>query len=362
MAEREIAHEASEQDAQHRDQVLDALIGQEELAGLLRRMIERDRLPHALLFHGPPQVGKRSMAYALVRRLECHEGGENSACACRVCRKLRRGSWYDLTELAPETKGQRIIRVETIREKEDFLALMPLEGRRRFLIIHDADRMNAEAANAFLKTLEEPPAHLHIILLTDHWNALSLTIRSRCTALRFCPVSRSRLAEWLHEMAGGDPVQNNLLAALAEGSPGRALELLHSDVLARRQQALDSFQTFTEQGYRALFKTAHDLNQASADNPAEALWFLLSWHRDLLVTRLAPDAAPDLLVNADLAERLSAESKRHSTAGLLAALAKIADGFSWSGRMVNRQLALENLLLDIGAAQGAAQGAARRPL
>ena len=329
-------------------------MGQEELANLLRRMIERDRLPHALLFHGPPQVGKRSMAYALVRRFECHEGGESFDCACRVCRKLRRSSWYDLTELAPEEKGQRIIRVESIREKEDFLALMPLEGRRRFLIIHDAERMNAAAANAFLKTLEEPPAHLHIILLTDHLSSLSSTIRSRCTAMRFRPVSRSRLAEWLRELAGGDGVQNGLLAALAEGSPGRALDLLHGDVLARRQQALDSFQAFTEHGYRALFKTAHELNQATADDPAEVLWFLLSWHRDLLVSLLAPDAAPGLLVNADLAERLSAESERHSTAGLLAALEKVVGGFSWCGRVVNRQLALENLLLEVGAARGAA--------
>jgi DNA polymerase-3 subunit delta' len=354
MAEREIAHEVSEQGERHREQALDSLIGQEELAGLLRRMIERDRLPHALLFHGPPQVGKRSMAYALVRRLECHEGGEDFDCACRVCRKLRRGSWYDLTELAPETKGQRMIRVETIREKEDFLAMMPLEGRRRFLLIHDADRMNAEASNAFLKTLEEPPAHLHIVLLTDRWSALSETIRSRCTALRFRSVERSRLAEWLREMAGGDPVQNSLLAALAEGSPGRALELLHSDILARRQQALESFRTFTEQGYRALFKTAYELNQASADDPAEMLWFLLSYSRDMLVTRVAPNAAADLLINADLTDNVSAESERQSTAGLLAALEKIAAGFSWSGRMVNRQLALENLLLDVGAA--------RRPL
>lgn len=328
------------------------LIGHERLIEQLERMIGEGRLPHALLFHGPTNIGKRSLAYALTRRLETAPPDAPGAAEHneRVERKLARGSWYDLAEVRPSDSGMRTIKIDEMREAAEIVWQSPIEGRHRVLIVHDADRMQMESANAFLKLLEEPPAHLKLILTTSQLDQLLPTIRSRCSPLRFSPVPVERLAEWLQRQAGGDQLRNETIAQLSGGRPGLALEMAQSDNLARRQDLLMALCEFEEHGYPRLFKTAIEIKNQIGDDLREGLDVMASWRRDLLVAGLLPGRCDDLLQNRDMAQRLRKDGSKRSRAALLAMLEKTLARYEWTGRMVTTQLALENLLLEIGVA------------
>ena len=267
---------------------MESLIGQQKITDCLQRMIEQRRLPHSLLFYGPPSVGKRSMAYGLIRSFETAPFLDNPTRCDLIKQKIQRMSWYDLTEIVPGFTGQKIIKVDTIREAETRIAQAPMEGRRRFLVIHNADRMQLPAANAFLKTLEEPPRNLQIILTTDNISSLLPTIRSRCTELSFGTVETKTLANWLTEKTGGDAVLNEVIAVLSGGCPGQALRMAQSDIMSQRADMLTALVAYIEYGYKALFKSAQTVNDASQEDLKVSLDVIASWYRDLLIARAAP--------------------------------------------------------------------------
>jgi len=181
----------------------------------LERMFAGGAVPHALLLSGPPQVGKRIMANALAAALVVAEH--------RV---------LDLRVLEPERSEEgklRDIPIGSVRELKAWSALRPLGGRKA-AIIDDADRLGGEAANALLKLLEEPPAYLHVILVSGRSAALLPTVASRCLELRFGELTEEEMDAFLETEL---PVSERaLLAALAGGRPGAARELLGDGRLA----------------------------------------------------------------------------------------------------------------------------------
>lgn len=196
------------------------IVGHRRSIEVLRRMYRRGRVPHALLFIGPEGVGKRMVAEAFFQYLNCPSAGEDSCGLCPSCEKVTKGRHPDLHLLVPE--GERI-KIQQIRELAHMLYLRPLEARWRGAIIEGAERMTKEAANAFLKTLEEPPPQTLIVLITSRPEGLLPTISSRCQRIRFYPLSDEEVREVL-EREGVSPGDIELLLRLAEGSPGKALE------------------------------------------------------------------------------------------------------------------------------------------
>jgi len=311
-------------------------------------MVSSGRLPRALLFHGRPGVGKKSLAYALAKLVNSWPEGERADCASLACRKISRGTFLDLIEIAPSgPSGQ--IRVDSAHEAEARLATYPVEGRRKVLLIHEAHRMNVATANALLKTIEEPPPYALIILVTDRPGMLPVTVRSRCSPIRCGEVEAERLADWLLERVeslGGDREKARFVALLAEGRPGRALEIVGTGLLDDRSEALGALVDFRREGYKAFMATAYRLAQTRG-GLGGALSLLFSWYRDLLVRRLVPDDDA-LLLNRDQAAALDSVSAGLSAAGLVRALERIARRFEFADRIAGSQLVLESLLLDIG--------------
>ena len=333
-----------------REHVLATILGHDNLKRLLRAMIAADRLPRALLLHGHAGVGKRSLAYALVKFLNHSPEGDQAGCTLAACRKIPRGTYLDLIEIAPSGAGGQI-RVESAHEAEARLATAPIEGRRKVLLIHEAHRMNVATANALLKMIEEPPRDALTVLVTDRPAALLPTIRSRCSALRCGAVEHEALAAWLLEHVAalkGDRDLARFLALLAEGRPGQALALIGTGLLDQRGEAVGALVEFHREGYRAFMKTAWRLAQGG-EGLGGALALLFTWYRDLLVTRIAPDDA-GLLLNADQAEALRQAAAKMPVAGLVAALEQIARRFAMADRIANTQLVLESLLVDVGMA------------
>ncbi len=186
-------------------------------------MIE-GRPPHAILLGGPASVGKTTLAMDLAAGLLClaQSPADRPCRACRGCRLVASGNHPDLHRLAPGGPGDQV-RIDPIRTLVADLALLPVEGGARVAVIERADRMNEDAQNALLKTLEEAPAGVVIVLCADDEDRLLPTIRSRCARLRLGTVGIREIEQWLTERGIVDPPSAARVARLAGGRPGLAL-------------------------------------------------------------------------------------------------------------------------------------------
>lgn len=201
----------------------------------LQAQILRQALPHALLISGLPGLGKRRLAEQLAAALLCEaDRSEPQACGnCRACRLLVQGAHPDLFVVTPEEEGRQV-RVDQVRGLIDQLSLKSQYGGYRVGLIDPADRMNAAAANALLKTLEEPPPGVVLLLVAARPSLLPATIRSRCQQLALSPPPAEQAQAWLKTLATPGAEQ---LLGLAAGAPLRAVEL-HAAKIQDRWRAL----------------------------------------------------------------------------------------------------------------------------
>lgn len=285
------------------------ITGHRRLLELIARAAVRGTLPPSLIFAGPDGVGKRTSAVALAQVMNCLalEGDATDACgSCAACKRIARGVHADV--LFVEAGETGIIKVDQVRDAIERAAYRPFEGRRRVVIIDGADALNAEAQNALLKTLEEPPAASTFILVTSRPDMLLPTVLSRCQRLRFGRLSPAEVAEALirdHEYA---EVDAHAAAAFSDGSVGRALEGTTDEFVEARRAAaslLDSVATSTDpvrrlSGAKALIGAA--AGGSDREELARRLCALSSIIRDL--GALLSRADEGCLANGDLRSQL----------------------------------------------------------
>ena len=319
-----------------------AIYGQEGPISVLRNAMEKNRVPHALLFHGAEGIGKRTTALVFAKALNCEQAGADACDACPSCRKIDSGNHPDLIVVEPE--GQ-FIKVGDIKDLQERMRFRPLEGVRRVVILDDAERMNLTSANSLLKTLEEPSATNVFILVSSRPHLLPMTILSRCHRLRFNPVSNDVMAAFLTREHGLEADEARLLAASAGGSIGRALSLHRGDYLTLRngilgrisQGSLDPLSCLALAGELA----------GEREDILEALDVLRTWYRDLLVFRETGGAGA--LINrdhADAIERLAGTVDREA---LLNGARAIREAAAAIERNVNKPLTLETMVFTLFA-------------
>jgi DNA polymerase-3 subunit delta' len=210
------------------------LVGQERVAGYLRAAVENDSASHAYLFVGPQGSGKRTAAKALACAFICEDHGCG---ACHACARVRRGAHPDVHVVEPE--GSSTYLVEQVRDElVPDMWLAPADGNAKVYIIERAEALGDSSANAFLKTLEEPPPSVRIVLLTDDYDAVLPTIVSRCQVVRFAPVTPSRAAALLAERTGVDADEARAALAASSGVVPRALDFLRSPVRVEARAAM----------------------------------------------------------------------------------------------------------------------------
>jgi len=312
----------------------DAIRGQDHAVGVLRRSLAANRVAHAYLFVGIDGCGKMLAAWSLAEAIFC---GSGQPCgACPACRKMAARNHPDLHLLEPE-KG--VIKIDRIREVQKELSLRPVEAPKKVCIVSQADRMNLAAANAFLKTLEEPPGSALLILLSDTPTALLPTILSRCQRLGFNPLSLEIVAELL--TARGTPAEQALSAAsLAGGSMARGTAILQEGFLTRRKEIVEQVIGLTPRDFALLTATAERLGH-ERDQAREVVEVLTLFFRDVMLCRHG--AGP--LINADLPELVTRMAGSLSTRGILERLeVLIRAGQSLLGN-VNPRLTLEALFM-----------------
>jgi len=317
------------------------ILGHERQKDILRHALERHRLAHAYLFEGPEGVGKRLMAIALTRAIFCADG---TGCgSCPACRKIDHHNHPDLHLLEPDGVS---IKIEQVRLIQKELAFRPLEAPKKVCLIDGADRMNQAAANALLKTLEEPSGDALLILLSSRPESVLGTIRSRCQRLPFSRLPQALLKDVLLERLAIDPTQGHILAALSEGSFKKALGKDRDLYLEKRRELLKNLTALAPGRILPLFELAQSLAEEK-DRIFDILDIFQAFYRDLLLYRQG--RPEEELVNIDLAEKIRRVAARESLPSLLTKLDAIDAGRRHLERNVNRQLALEVLLMRLAA-------------
>lgn len=266
------------------------ILGQEQAVRVLRRATEGGRVAQAYLFSGPPGVGKATTAVALASALNCETQPGSGCGACLSCDKLARGLHPDLVVLEPVGKQIKTIKIDQVRALEEKLTYRPHEGSHRLVLIDGAELLNANAANALLKSVEEPRPGTVFVLATSAAHRVVPTLISRCQRLRFLPLGREVVASILASEAAEVPdKERRAAAAFCEGSARRALELLEGQRMGSLGEVVDALQeAVTGRSVAKVFEAAVG---AGKDRTliTEALDLLRSRLRDLLLEQVAQD-------------------------------------------------------------------------
>lgn len=311
----------------------------------MQQRIAADRLPHALLLSGPAGLGKLDFARLLAAFLLCDSPEQGLPCgSCRGCQLLAAGTHPDFQAVQPEEEGKEIT-IGLIRDLLAWQALTPQYGRARVMIIEPADRMNINAANALLKTLEEPGRDALLLLVTARPTALLPTIRSRCQQLPFAAQWGAEARSWLAERLG-DAARAELALAISGGAPLRALTLVESGGMERREELFAAFEALLGGWQEPVALAAQWLERPAG----ETLATLHGWFVDM--ARLKAGAAATPLDNPDLRQRLQALCEQVDLAQLLHRQGQLQEAMRLARGHPNVQLLLEELLLGLSSTGG----------
>lgn len=312
------------------------IFGQAQALKLLARTLSQGRVAHAYLFTGPEGVGKRKTALTWAEALNCLAGGADGCGKCNNCRRIQAGTFPDVKEIEPEGSSIKIAQIRSIFKEIYF---RPLEGRYKVYIIAAADKMTEEAANSFLKLLEEPPAYAVFVLITSQINLLLPTVISRCQIVPFYQLSIALIRKKLVE-TGLSPKAAGDLALLAGGSWGRAQALAGTEAGKIRQRVFQLVAALCRQDLPYRWQVAGEIEKE--EDKLLFLEQLLFWYRDLLI--LKETGAKDLLLNWDQEALLKELNQYYSRQRLLEALETIAETSNLLGGSVNHRLALDVLV------------------
>ena len=319
------------------------IFGQEKAISVLRSAIRHHRIPHAYLFSGHDGIGKKFTAVTLAKAVNCREGDDDSCDRCVSCHKIDEGNHPDVRIIEPE--GQ-FIKIDQIRTLQKDVSYRPYEGKRKVYIIDHAEALRPEAANALLKTLEEPSSDSLIILITANVYALLSTVISRCQLVRFISLGVQKLTTLLVQEKQMPPEQACLIASLSEGCPGRAFSMDTDETLAKRDFVEQLFQTLSSglQDVRVLFTYTESL-LAKKTEIQEFLDIMLVWYRDMYILQEQGDK--HLIANSDAIARLEQSAEQFSASQIRRLFDIVYQTKLDVLRNANLQLALEVMLISL---------------
>ncbi len=321
------------------------MLGHEWAVDLLRGHLANDRARHAYLFTGPRGVGRRTLALRLAQGLNCPQpASPGIPCGtCRTCQHIEQMQHPDLTVVQAERVGGKL-KVDQIRELQRGLSLTPYEAKYRVALLLRFEEANPNAANALLKTLEEPPPQVVMMLTASDAESLLPTIVSRCEVIRLRPLPLDVVAAGLQTRWGLPPEESRLLAHISGGRPGYAINLHQNpETLKQRQTWLDDHQRLLGASRVERFVYAEEL---AKDKPAlqRTLDIWLSLWRDVML-RAAGASAP--LTNPDREveiAQLAATLDLPAVKGMVDTLERAQYLLD---RYINTRLTVEVLMLDL---------------
>ena len=313
------------------------VVGHEWAVKLLQQALATGQLSHAYLISGPPQVGKTTLARACAQALLC-TAAEPPCGQCLACRKVQQNIHPDLYVVTPQTAN---LLIDQVRELQRQAALSPVEARHKVFILRQIEQATAPAANALLKTLEEPPAHVVLFLTLTEGEQTLPTVASRCQQITLRPLPTAQVAQALQEKWQAPPQRAELLARLSQGRLGWAVTMLNdAKAWSQRAQRLDDLLSLGSQNRVERMRYAERLSRQEDAIGVLHLWS--SWWRDVL---LLQHGCEDQVANIDRLEVLRGQAGRYDEPQTRAFLEALTNTGRYLEQNVNAQLALELLLL-----------------
>jgi len=323
------------------------IYGHDWAVSLLKEHTKTEKLRHAYLITGAQGVGRRTLALAFVKALNCVQPlGQGLPCGiCTTCQQIARQVYPDLSVIEPE-EGHKDIRIEQVRTLRHSLVLAPYQAHYRVALLLDFQRVTPGAANALLKTLEEPPPKAVIILTADAQESLLPTIVSRCEVLRLRPMPVQAAENFLEEQKGLSQLDARLLAHITSGRLGAALKL-HADpqALIYRQQVLDDLARLLPASRRERFayiEAEMKQSRKRRENLSKIISIWLTFWRDVFICASGADIP---LVNIDREPYIRAVAEQVDLANAQSVMASLEEGLKQLDVYVNARLLAENLLL-----------------
>lgn len=319
------------------------VVGHEWAVDLLERAILGDRLSHAYLLTGPLQVGKTTLARAFAQALLCEVGNGVPCGVCRTCQRLAAARYPDVQFLMAE---KNTIQIEQVRALQSDAALSPLEGRRKIFIIREIERATLPAANALLKTLEEPSPHVMLLLTCVRRDQVLPTILSRCQVIGLRPLPLDQVRDALVQRWGVEPERATLLARLSAGRLGWAVQAhTQRELWEDRARRLDALQAVAGEGRATRLHFSEQISR-QPETIEQTLGLWATWWRDIL---LIQHGTPDLIVNLDRQAELAVQAVRYSPQQVEGALQDVLQTARRIRANVNARLAMDVLALRLPA-------------
>ncbi len=325
------------------------IVGHDWAVEMLSQAMAHERIGHAYLLTGPSQIGKTTLARIFAQALNCVAVEEKRPCGqCRPCQLIASNRHPDVQVVQPELsgRGKLTLKIETIRKLQQGLNLSAYEARYKMAILRRFDATTIGASNAFLKTLEEPPQNVVLILTATDADTLLPTISSRCRTINLRPLPVALISQSLGTRWGVAGEQAQLLAHLADGRLGWAVQAAQDEtILQTRREQLDDLHIALEGSRVKRFALADKLARKAENLPA-ILQTWLSWWRDInLLVQQKGSQTQMTLSNMDELAQLDKWAHIYNREQAFASLKQTNLALWQLQRNANTRLVVENLLL-----------------
>ena len=330
--------------------LFDKVLGQSQAKHILSQALSKSRLSHAYLFYGPKSIGKKLLAMEFAKALNCLSTGVEEACGtCDSCRKTEDRIHPDFFFVEPTkstpTAREAVLKIDVVRELQKKLSFLPYQGKAKVAIIDQVEKMNPQACNAFLKTLEEPPSSTILILITSNLYQLLPTLISRCQGIKFNPLPPEAIREILQSQDDEklDPIEVNLRVGRSKGQVLRALSDEATQTSSYRLVMIGLIDQVSFKRMDLLFQWSKAMAKGGEPLP-QVLEEMLGLLRDL--TFIKSGGSLNQLFNRDLTAELEPVAREKSLSHLLKMTEAVNQTQHALSGNANAQLALETMLLD----------------
>lgn len=320
------------------------IIGHNQIIEHLQNVISSQKVSHAYIFNGPDNSGKKMLAEAFATALQCEHQGTEGCMECHSCKQALNRNHPDIIYLQHEKVNT--ISVDDIRRQlKDDVAIKPYAGPYKIYIVDEAEKMNPQAQNALLKTIEEPPSYVIILLLTTNADAFLPTISSRCITLNLRPVPDEIMKKYLMEHYQIPDYQADVCIAFAQGTVGKAIKLASSESFNEiRHSALQLIRRLKEIDLYEMMEALKQINEYKLEIN-DYFDIIMIWYRDVLLYKAAADI--NHLIFKDEIYDIKKNASKSSYEGIEHILKALERAKIRLDANVNFDLTIELLLLTI---------------
>lgn len=321
----------------------DGIIGQKEVVNSLKRALSENRVGHAYIFTGPAGMGKKTIAHLFAGLLLCNAPQESKACGkCIPCQLFDNGTNPDYLTINTEETS---IGVDMMREIQSSVAIRPMYSKRKVYIVEDASKMTEQAQNCLLKTFEEPPEYVVIILLTANYEALLETVRSRAQHLHFRKYTDEQVRQALAARGVKDDESARLAVGYSDGNIGLALELAGSgDFIRLRDQIFDLLEGISGGRTSSILEFAAFMEE-NRDRAGLLLDIMLLYYRDLMI--MSETGNGKMLINLDKKDMIFNNARKSASRSAISKIEALEAARRALKLNANLQLVIDNLLINL---------------